>query len=379
MTALKLFIKRLLIGIAKLLNSNSGSSYLPAGRISFDRLKLDHEVLYKDTVEGYTRKPPVTIGGLHKAFKRNLHEPPRQTFVMQGIGWYVWGNQGAVITDDHYLFEDVSREFDNRTHSIFNQFKLTPPSQVDEYCAVLATSGSFVYYHWMFDILPRIAILKKAVNLSAIDKFIINYLPNNYQNETLARAGIDDSKVIASNDHWGFHVRAKKLLVPSLASANNRPSLRACVYLRELYAKEMNNGGAPLTLYIQRPHGRKIVNEDEVLAFLTPFKVEIIHPEKLSVAQQAALFARANMVIGAHGAGLTNIVFCKPGTTIIDLFSAEWVNPCYWIIAEHLDLRYGYLEGERIKRGGKGKRADIRVNVTRLKNLFAKLEIAHAG
>ena len=38
-----------------------------------------------------------------------------------------------------------------------------------------------------------------------------------------------------------------------------------------------------------------------------------------NVNQQIAIFSRALVVIGVHGAGLTNIMYCKPGTIVIEL------------------------------------------------------------
>ena len=34
-------------------------------------------------------------------------------------------------------------------------------------------------------------------------------------------------------------------------------------------------------------------------------------------------------MVGAHGAALTNLVFCQPGTRVLEMFGADYVNPCY--------------------------------------------------
>ncbi|HEY4194329.1 MAG TPA: glycosyltransferase family 61 protein [Mucilaginibacter sp.] len=346
---------------------------MPLGEFSFDKLAPNYAVLYQHDENPVRRKPPITTGDIHEKFKKALYTPLQKAFVIEAKGWRVWGNQGAVITDTNYLFGDVSREFDNKTHSIFNQFKLIGPTYTEGNVAVLAASGSFVYYHWMFDILPRISFLKRSGIFDKIDKFIVDCTPNQYQEETLARAGIQSSKIIKSNDHWNFHLKAEKLIVPSLVLPLDQPSLDVCMYLRQLYSNEVQEQKEAVNIYIQRLSGRKISNEDEVISFLKTLSFQVINPEKLSVAEQARNFSNARMVVGAHGAGLTNIVFCRPGTVVVDLFSPEWVNPCYWIIAEHLDLKYGYLEGNKLKQKKKGKGADIEVDLDQLKSLFSKL------
>jgi hypothetical protein len=65
----------------------------------------------------------------------------------------------------------------------------------------------------------------------------------------------------------------------------------------------------------------------------------------LSVAQQAALLAEAEVVLAIHGSGLTNIVFCQPGTKVVELFSPYYVYPCYWLLSNLMQLEYYYLLG----------------------------------
>ena len=64
-----------------------------------------------------------------------------------------------------------------------------------------------------------------------------------------------------------------------------------------------------------------------------------------TVDQVAALFSRASVVIGPHGAGLADVVFCRPGTVMVELYPAEMLQADlpfahYWSIAADLDLHY---------------------------------------
>ena len=43
----------------------------------------------------------------------------------------------------------------------------------------------------------------------------------------------------------------------------------------------------------------------------------VIHTGKEPVAEQLAMFARARIVVGAHGAGLANTLACRPKTAIV--------------------------------------------------------------
>jgi capsular polysaccharide biosynthesis protein len=87
------------------------------------------------------------------------------------------------------------------------------------------------------------------------------------------------------------------------------------------------------------------------------------------------------VVVGAHGAGLANLLFCTPGTKVLELFAPRCVNLCYWVISNHAGLNYHYLLGEGpwpgsvdpITGAGIGGQDDIEVNEVKLWMLVEKL------
>lgn len=58
------------------------------------------------------------------------------------------------------------------------------------------------------------------------------------------------------------------------------------------------------------------------------------HPE------QIARFRAAKEIVAVHGAGLTNLLFCQPGTRVIEIFPENFVKSPYWNIARQLGLIY---------------------------------------
>jgi capsular polysaccharide biosynthesis protein len=50
--------------------------------------------------------------------------------------------------------------------------------------------------------------------------------------------------------------------------------------------------------------------------------------------------------VAPHGAGLCNIVFCSPGTKVIEIFSPELVTLFYWKLSNQLGLDYYYMLGK---------------------------------
>jgi capsular polysaccharide biosynthesis protein len=93
-------------------------------------------------------------------------------------------------------------------------------------------------------------------------------------------------------------------------------------------------------------NNRAVLNEREVIAALEAHEVACIDAGALTVDDQIRTFAEADVVISAHGAALTNIVFMSPGALVIELFPAAHVMACYWKLAGTVPgLHYRYLCG----------------------------------
>jgi capsular polysaccharide biosynthesis protein len=101
-------------------------------------------------------------------------------------------------------------------------------------------------------------------------------------------------------------------------------------------------------LLIGRPRGasRQVTGWEVFKNLLIRNGFQEVQPETLSIKEQAQVFFEAEWVIGIHGAALTNIVFCRPGTKIVEILGQQYVNPCYRALSEAAGLRYHALIGE---------------------------------
>jgi len=69
-----------------------------------------------------------------------------------------------------------------------------------------------------------------------------------------------------------------------------------------------------------------------------PGKIETISLENTSFEYQVNLFYHAKVIVAAHGAALTNLFFCKPKTTIVEIKSISW--PFFNTISNTLTLNH---------------------------------------
>lgn len=333
------------------------------------------EVFHRET-------PPSTLNDqiswkFINLYGRNLPE----AFVFRVPFGRVYGSKGAVITQDGVLLRDVSREFGRRhLHSTFEKWKIAPPQKLSGNVAVLVTDGGNTYYHWMFDILPRLYLLQEANVYSDIEYFILPKISHPYQEQSLSYLNIDRSKIIEASVDC-FHIEAKNLFIPSLPSLLGTVNQWACTYLQRSFPLNQLpevTTGKKIFISRRKAGNRRLLNEDEIANILVPAGFDIVEAEQYSLLQQIAIFQKAEVVVAPHGSGLSNIVFCKPGTIIIDLFSVDFVVPCFWIIANNCSLKYYFLfdketDAEPYAPYWESKGKDIIFPTEKLKQLLQKL------
>ncbi len=105
-------------------------------------------------------------------------------------------------------------------------------------------------------------------------------------------------------------------------------------------------------LYVSRNESsmRRILNENDLLPGLRDMGFHIISPGKLSLAEQIEAFRNARIVLSPHGAGLTNIIFCRPNTTLIEIFPEGGVHGSAFLrIASQLNFSYYYVVGQKVE------------------------------
>lgn len=201
------------------------------------------------------------------------------------------------------------------------------------------------YFHWMLEIAPKFLLLEAAGGWSRYDRLVVPRLNKKFQHEVLDRFGVP--KALLDEFETAELVEAEELVVPLLP----RPHDRAPAWLVREMASRWREDAPPTQgalIYISRRDspGRQVENEDEVIACLEAFGFQVVTLSGMSVAEQAALFASARVVVGPHGAGFSNLLFCKPGTIVLEFFSPLYVNFCYWSLARDADLSYFYIMGD---------------------------------
>jgi len=174
-------------------------------------------------------------------------------------------------------------------------------------------------------------------------------------------------------------LEAEALVVPTLPCVSGNPPRRACDFLRKSFLKYLpDEVPERRRIYVSRRQcgtGR-LVNEAELLALLEKRGFECVVLEDLSFLDQVRLFDAAEIVMGTHGSGLANLVFCRPGTAVIELFSPNYINVMYWALSNQIGLAYYFVKGAGDVSRQRGRRVheDVFVDVQQVALLLKRVE-----
>lgn len=286
----------------------------------------------------------------HVAFTSVTDTVIRDQFVLELHDGLVLGDYAAAITSGGVLDFETSPYFgitDWREHPLYLRGVLPAVEHFEGTLGVLATrGGSANYYHFLFDVLPRWALLRDAGLAESVDGI---YVPTEtrYQRELLAISGLDRQRIVPTTKHSA--IRADRLLVPSLANVDEYMPPWIPLWLRDqLPAGDLSE--RPRRIYVTRgsgPNTRRLTTEDALWPELARRGFVRIDPGTLSVREQIDSFAAADVVVGIHGAALSNLVFSPSGVRVLELFAPRYTKPPFWVLADSIPgSTYRYLVGD---------------------------------
>tara|TARA_B100001057_G_C22810612_1_gene935256 strand:- start:489 stop:1646 length:1158 start_codon:yes stop_codon:yes gene_type:complete len=216
-------------------------------------------------------------------------------------------------------------------------------------------AGNSNYWHWLFDVLPRIKIFNEQFSFHDLNYFLFPDLKEKFQKDTIKLLNIPTSKTISSKSYR--HIYSDFVITTDHPYViKNNPSTEIqnlphwiLKFLRESFLKEKKQTNLPNKFYIDRKdsksnhrHLRKIINEDEVKDFLIGKGFSIITLSNLSFEEQVILFNNAKQIVGLHGAGFANLTFCKPRTSVLEI-KPQTAGAVIGNLAKNLQLNYNEI------------------------------------
>lgn len=226
----------------------------------------------------------------------------------------------------------------------------------------ITTHSTRNHYMWLYTHLPRL-ILAEQQGLQDQILFPEESLLSAVKKSTLVRLGYQSPQFMRLDDEV-IHVGQLSLMEIDSFDPWSLNQLR----------ERLVGDVAELTrtrLYISREkcHYRKLKNETEVWPELENLGFEKVFLEDLTLEQQIRKLQSAEIVLGVHGAGFANVLFCQPGTQIIEIQDPEDPNPHFYALAVLLGLRYSLIHGD-VESGEEAHFRDVKVSANDLRAIL---------
>jgi len=202
--------------------------------------------------------------------------------------------------------------------------------------------------HWLPQCLPKLyAFTLLRRRFKDLKVALPPLPPGSAQQRTLELLGIGPEQVytVPPNEVTCF---ASAILLPSfdIWTVTNFVAAAADAVLARLPAPANDARPRPDKVYIHRTVGvRSVANFDALRPLLERYGFSVVSFEAMDFGEQVATMQAARHVISEHGAGTTNILFCREAARVLELFNPFCVQPAFWSIASRRGLDYGYLVG----------------------------------
>lgn len=291
-----------------------------------------------------------------------------KTWVLTVPHGRVCSEWGYVVIDEKYILRELMWPCLRFFHALnlfncnTNAFKQV--RKVSGRVAVISCPGSTNYAHFLMEILGRLAILE--IMGIDYDWIYMTYDGNSYhapyKEQILEAWGINKAKIIEPFGEFTC-IEADELIVPSRAfylvptpghTQYSHYTPLCGVYSPEWLVQYYRDKFLPLIgktsktyatkgkrIFISRADSRLriMVNEDEVFKLFEACGFKKYLLTNLTFLEQIELFHDAEIVVGANGAGLYNMLFCPADGKIIEIFQ-ERVDSSFTFLAQTLGLEY---------------------------------------
>jgi capsular polysaccharide biosynthesis protein len=180
------------------------------------------------------------------------------------------------------------------------------------------------YYHWLIDVAPKISAAKSHFGSEVRDiTFVYPRSLTRYETETFEMLGIGLSQIL--NPHDVGEIKSDQIFVfplPGWCAVSPR--------IHRFRQALISCCSAERRIYVSRIGRRRILNEEALFNMLEAHGFEFVPDAPRSLAQQIELFGSASHIISPHGAALSNILWSRERSKILELASSSYL-PDYFI------------------------------------------------
>jgi capsular polysaccharide biosynthesis protein len=265
-------------------------------------------------------------------------------------GGRVLDEHGWAVGEDDALLSDFCQLGSHRLSRVNRILKLNRPRRLRGRILNLCTaSGSSNYYHYVIEALGRCPLVTGAgFTWDDFDHILMPRYQTTMSAEIDQRIGLPLNRVIRIKRNEQFVCEI--LVQPSFPGVTTQIPPWVAPFFQTLFPAE----GAPARrrVFLSREGPRKPTNLLAIETRLTALGFEKVDP--LQTSRLRELMGEASHVVGIHGAALTNLIFCRPGTRFLEIMptdvSSFGSRFYYHTLCASAGMSYGAVIGPSVRR-----------------------------
>ena len=290
------------------------------------------------------------------------------TFEYIGVlhGEYILFQNGVALLDRNGMYimmgttadDAFARYFDDRMAVVNAEIKTTLVDNWDKIpimhnVAIASDRYATNYWHFSIEFIPRFRFFDSY----DVDTVILpdNHIERKFQNNLLGKVVGKRELIVSQN-----LIRVKDPVI-----AFSYMSTDGIMWLRRKMNISVSNGLK--RYYIRRGQSISrhnigggvadrggLAEDDKLVKFLEYFGFQTLYfgGGEYSIDEQVQMLDGAHIILAAHGAHLTNIVYLNPPLTIIEVFGPTLYNACFLSIANALAFNYYGLTSDLLDAAG---------------------------
>lgn len=263
------------------------------------------------------------------------------TLLLRSRAWRLSCQHSQVISSGNYVLHDPTTSWQG-IHG--RSWPLLNVRRINGTVLCMTNHGTSNLYHWLFN--PTLQLIRLLEEMGfhqheAAGLYLGSAYPlpwPDYVDVTLNKLGLGAVPRLRSS------IRPRILLWSVYSSSGCFPSYSQWQWLRSRLKPATSVRARKLYLGRSRANRRRVLNERALMAALHTRGFECIDDlATLSFEEQCLHLAQADVIVAPHGAALSLLFCCHPGTKLLELHCPSYLSPLYAVLAHYGSLNYQAL------------------------------------
>jgi len=269
--------------------------------------------------------------------------------VFVGYSGFCMNNKGLIKESHHdhpHQYDDYQSEAARYYYDVTDH----PDHLItldDDQTYLLIHHPWYNYYHWILECIFRAWMVKDKKD------GMILLLPDYYGESDFIMGSLEPFKFkniffIPSRKS----LMVKNLCLPQIKAKVDSYDYKMIAQVRQFYLDYVLNEkkiaidlGERIYISRKKASRKKVENEADIETILLKYNFTILNNEDYNFLEQVAIYSQAKYLVSIHGSGLTNMLFMKEGSGILEFHKKQtndkdWHSKAFWYQAEALGFNY---------------------------------------